>query len=382
MDAFGFNLPTRIVFGAGCIDTLAEHARTLGARPLFVTGARFVRESGLRDRLSAALPGATWLEGIPENPTTTVCEAGAQVAMEHGADLLVAVGGGSVIDAAKAIAVLARNPTPCAQYFGADRYTAPPLPLIAVPTTAGTGSEVTPYSVLVDPEGPAKRTISGQALFPRLAVLDPALTCSLPRAVTVATGLDALSQAMEGMLSRKATPIGDILALEACAKVRHALPRVLAAPDDLDARAQLLHAALLSGIIIAQSGTTLVHGMGYYYTLHAGVAHGLANALLLAPVFRVNAQHAPDKVARFAAALGVPCARTPEAAADAITRALHELLRACGVSPAARDAGVSQAALAGFAQDIAGDPYRFKNQWGTFDARAVEALFQDSYDGR
>jgi alcohol dehydrogenase class IV len=382
MDAFAFNLPTRIVFGAGSIDTLAQHAHLLGARPLFVTGARFVRESGLRERLSAALPGAAWLEGIPENPTTTVCESGAQVAIEHGADVLIAVGGGSVIDAAKAIAVLAQNPPPCAQYFGADRYAAPPLPLIAVPTTAGTGSEVTPYSVLVDPEGPAKRTISGQALFPRLALLDPVLTCSLPRAVTVATGLDALSQAMEGMLSRKATPIGDTLALEACVLVRRALPRVLAAPNDLDARAALLHAALLSGIIIAQSGTTLVHGMGYYYTLHAGVAHGLANALLLAPVFRVNAQHAPDKVARIAAALGFPCAPTPTPAADGITQALHELLRACGVSPAARDAGVAEAALAGFAQDIAGDPYRFKNQWGTFDARAVEALFQDSHDGR
>jgi alcohol dehydrogenase class IV len=186
---------------------------------------------------------------------------------------------------------------------------------------------------------------------------------------------------MEGMLSRKATPPGDVLALEVCRLVRNALPAVVADPADSKARGELLYAAMLSGCAIAQSGTTLVHGMGYYLTLECGLAHGLANALLLTPLFRFNAGHAPHKVAAIAAALGHPCAPEPEPAREAVTRGLRELLAACGVSPAARDHGVDPDRVAAFAKEVAADPYRFRNQPGDVDERIILGFYQDAVTG-
>lgn len=378
-------MPVDTRFGAGCLDLLPDLVGP-GARPaLIVTGRRSARASGLLDRVADLLPGSTIFDGVDENPDTIVCERGARVARDAGAQGVVALGGGSAIDAAKAIALLAANPGRCADYWDTPDFPAPPLPLIAVPTTAGTGSEATPYAVLVDPAGPVKRTIAGPALFPRAAVLDPDLTRGLPRGIAVATGLDALSQAMEGMLSKRANPVGDTLAIEGCRLVRGALPQVArvadTAEDAAEARADMLRAAWLSGVVIAETGTTLVHGMGYLYTLRAGVPHGLANALILAPVFRVNARHQPERVARLAGALGAPCDATPKAAAAAITRAIHGLLADLDVSPAARDAGVPRAALDDYAREVAAQPRRFRNQWGDFDEDAIATLYRESHDG-
>lgn len=187
------------------------------------------------------------------------------------------------MDVAKAIAVLATNPGGCRDYFGSDKYTTPNLAVACVPTTAGTGSEVTPYSVITDLELGMKRTLSGRSLFPAVAVLDPALTLTVPRDVTVNTGLDVLSQAMEGIVSRTSTAVGDALALEACRLVRRWLPECVRDGNDLEARSQMLQASMLAGCVIAQSGTTLVHGMGYYFTTRFGVPHGLANGLVVPP---------------------------------------------------------------------------------------------------
>lgn len=381
MKAFRFSVPTEIVFASGCLDTLAGHSQALGTKALVVTGCRSARKSGVLDRVLAHLPGATLLEGIDENPGDTTCDEGAGLCRQSGCDHIIALGGGSPIDAAKAIAVLATNGGRCADYFGNDRFGKTPLPVVAIPTTAGTGSEVTPYAVLVDTKEGAKRTVGGRGLFPRTALLDPDLTRTLPRDLTINTGLDALSQAMEGMLSLNATPIGDALALEVCRTVRAWLPRAAEAPEDSDARSAMLYAAMLSGCIIAQSGTTLVHGMGYQYTLEFGVPHGLANALLLAPVFALNARYEAQKVALVAEALGNSCEAVPEAAARAIGVALHAFLRELGVSPAAEDAGVEEGRLETLARNVYGEPGRFKNQLGTLSEGDVRRLYELSFKG-
>lgn len=321
-------------------------------------------------------------DGVDENPTASACEEGAAFCRKHDRDCVVALGGGSPMDAAKAIALLATNPGDCGAYFGGGTFPAAPLPIVAVPTTAGTGSEVTPYAVLVDDAQGRKRTIGGKQLFPRVALLDPQLSVTMPRHVTINTGLDALSQAMEGMLSLKSTAFGDLLALEICRLVKRWLPRAAHAPDDLEARAQMLQAAMLSGCVIAQSGTTLVHGAGYYLTLEFGVAHGLANALLLPPVFYHNARSEPGKVAALAQALGRPAGEDPAEAGAGVVNALHELFEDLGVSPAARDAGVVEERLRWCAEDLYGDPYRFKNQVGDFTVDDVYQIFEDAYFGR
>ncbi|MBI3119860.1 MAG: iron-containing alcohol dehydrogenase, partial [Candidatus Hydrogenedentes bacterium] len=190
-----------------------------------------------------------------------------------------------------------------------------------------------------------------------------------------------LSQGMERLGSRFSAEVGAVLALEVCRLVKQWLPVAVQAPENVEARAQMLHAAMLSGCVIAQSRTTLVHSLGYYYTLEFGIAHGLANALLLAPVFRYNARHAPDKVAAIAAALGGECPATPDAAAAAITRAIHALLGELGVSPAAEDAGVRTDRLPEFAAQIYQDRSRFTTQPGDPNEEDVRQFFLDSAVG-
>mgnify|MGYP000021926091 CR=1 FL=1 len=377
--AFSYLMPTEIRFGAGCFDGLAECCALLGKKPFVVTGKHSARAIGALDRLEAQMPNAVVHDKAEENPTTEQCDAAAAVCRAQQCDMVIAIGGGSPMDVAKAVAGLARNAGPCADFIGADLFTRGALPIVAVPTTAGTGSEVTPYAVLVDIAENQKRTIKGQVLFPRIALLDPELTTSLSAEITADTGLDALSQAMEGLVSKKSTFVGDILALEACRLVRQWLPRAVREPENIEARGNMLLAAMLSGCVIAQSGTTLVHGMGYYYTLHCGIQHGLANGLLLAPVFRHNAGHLPEKVAAIAAALGRP--GPPEEARGNVAAGLHALLDACGVSRAARDAGVDETQLAEFARDCYSDPYRFKNQEGDLSQQDVLRFYRESFEG-
>lgn len=387
MKPFSYWMPTEVVAGAGCIDTLRERCRAFGKRAFIVTGKHSARCSGALDKALAQLPGAAVFDEVEENPSMETCGRGAAMCRQLGCDFVVAIGGGSPIDAAKAMALLALNEGACADYLGGREDGRPHLPIVAIPTTAGTGSETTPYAVLVEPcdasgGGRARNKVTMRGLFPALALLDPELSVSMPRSVTVNTGLDALSQAMEGIVSRRSTPMGDALAFEACRLVREWLPRAASSPGDLDARAWMLYAAMLSGCVIAQSGTTLVHGMGYYFTLEFGVAHGLANALLLTPVFQYNAQQCPGKVAAIAAALGHPCDPAPATAAQAITGALHGLLEALGVSPAAADAGVDPARLAWCAEEIFPDRGRFKNQPGEPTRDEVRRFFEAACAGR
>jgi alcohol dehydrogenase class IV len=381
VNPYRYRMPTEVVFGAGTLDSLGERCRPYGSRPLVVTGRRSARATGLLDRVLGQLPGAAVFDAVEENPSTATCETGASFCRERDCDFVVALGGGSPIDAAKAIAVLAKNDGRCRDYFGTDKYPNPNLPIVAVPTTAGTGSEVTPYSVLTDEEAGMKRTLAGRALFPTLAILDPETTLTLPVSVTVNTGLDVLSQAMEGMVSRTSTPVGDVLALEACRLVKEHLPRCVRNGEDREARARMLHASMLAGSVIAQSGTTLVHGMGYYFTLQFGIAHGLANGLLLTPLFQFNALHEPEKVAAIAEALGVPVEVEPTRVRRAVAQGLHALLAELGVDPAAKNAGVAGDRLEEFAREVAADPYRFRNQPGSIGESEVLRFYEQAYEG-
>lgn len=376
--AFEYHVPTRIVFGSGCFDSLAGYSHALGHRPLIVTGKNSARRIGALDRALAQLDHASVFDAVEENPGTSTCEHAADLCRQLGCDHVIAIGGGSPIDVAKAVAGLALNEGACADHFGSGGLAKGAMPLIAVPTTAGTGSEVTPYSVLVDEASGTKRTITSKALFPKVAILDPGLTKHLPRSVTIHTGLDVLSQAMEGIVSKKSTPLGDALALDACRRVRTYLPHAARDGEDTVARAEMLYASMLSGCVIAQAGTTLVHGMGYYYTLECGVAHGLANGLLLAPLFRYNAQHAPERVAAMVAALG----GNPSGELGLeITACLHRLFAELEMSPAAADHGVRPDQLERFARDVGSDPYRFRNQIGEITERLICEFYESSLQG-
>jgi len=374
-------MPVEVRNARGSIGDIGAIAAVFGSHPLIVTGRRAAQATGALDTVLRQLPEARVYEGVPENPTTVLCDEIAQTCRAGECDVVIAIGGGSPIDAAKAVAGLARNEGPCQDYIGADTFARGALPLIAIPTTAGAGSEVTPAAVLVDRAKNEKCTIKGTAVFPRVAVLDPELAVTLPRNVTINTGLDALSQAMEGIVSKKATREGDLLAMEAIRIIVAWLPVAADEPENVDAREHVQFAAMLAGCVIAQSGTTLVHGMGYPLTLNWGIANGMANALLLTPLFQFNARYAPARVAAIAEALGVPCDAAPEAAADAVGEGVHALMTRLGVSPAAGDHEFDPSNFNEIAQTIAANPYRYRNQIGDIDAEAITRFYAQAHAG-
>ncbi|HPO87404.1 MAG TPA: iron-containing alcohol dehydrogenase [Candidatus Hydrogenedentes bacterium] len=382
MKSFRYFTPTEVIFGCHALKDFAEKdLKKKTERVLIVTGKTSALKSGALEMLRNACPSSIIFDQVPENPTTEVCDNAAKICREYACDMILAVGGGSPMDVAKAAAGLMKNEGLCSDFFGSGLFRNGALPVIAIPTTAGTGSEVTPYSVIVDSRTNMKKSIADPSIFPKIAVLDPVLTVTMPRHVTTNTGLDALSQAMEGFLSVNSTPLGDVLALEVCRLVKAWLPRAIADGNDLDARSHMLFAAMMSGCVIAQSGTTLVHGLGYAFTTHCGVPHGLANALLLAPVFQFNARITPEKVAQLSAALGFPTRPEPGAASQSIGIAVHTLLQECGVSPAAKMVGVDETRLADFAEQVAAEPYRFRNQIGKPTYDDLLRMYRASYDG-
>lgn len=288
MQSFTYYMPTKVICGRDCVQAQGEQLKALGASALIVTGKSSARNGALADVLAALDKNgqtATVFDRVTPNPTVACVREGEALLKASGADFVVAVGGGSPMDAAKAIATLAVQDRPDEEIF-AGGYEARALPMAHVPTTAGTGSEVTPYAILTNDAGETKTSITSPAMFPRLAFLDGKYMAQLPAASAVNTALDAFSHAVEGMLSRNATPLSDLLARESLRILYPLLPAAAGAPTP-EERDALLYASMLAGMTIAQSGTTAVHGMGYYLTYFYGIDHGRANGLLLGGALRL-----------------------------------------------------------------------------------------------
>ena len=288
MKSFTYYMPTRVICGRDCVLEQGELFRELGTHALIVTGKSSAKNGALGDVLAALEKNgqnATVFDRVTPNPTVACVREGIALLTAAGADFIVAIGGGSPMDAAKAIATLAVQERTDEEIF-AGGYEAKALPMAHVPTTAGTGSEVTPYSILTNDARQTKTSITSPAMFPRLAFLDGKYMENLPVASTVNTALDAFSHAVEGMLSRNATPLSDTLA-KASLRILYPLLSKTAGKLTLEERDELLYASMLAGMTIAQSGTTAVHGMGYSLTYFYGVDHGRANGLLLGGALRL-----------------------------------------------------------------------------------------------
>ena len=304
MDAFTYFMPTEAFFGRDCVLREGGRMKALGTHALVVTGKSSRKNGALADVLAALGANgqtATVYDRVSPNPTVACVREGVALLRAAGADFLVAVGGGSPMDAAKAIAALAVCERPDADIFAGGYGAA--LPMAHVPTTAGTGSEVTPYAILTNDAGMTKTSISSAAMFPRFAFLDGKYMRDMPVSVTVNTALDAFSHAVEGMLSRKKTPVSDVLA-EACLRILYPLlarTKGCLSPDERDG---LLYASMLAGMTIAQSGTTAVHGMGYFLTYRYGIDHGRANGLLLGGMLRLCAKKGVPALDAILAACG------------------------------------------------------------------------------
>lgn len=303
MHAVELHLPVQITIAGGCSEQLPAVAQQLGMeRPLIVTDP-FMAEHGPVPRFADAL-GAPVFSGVQADPTTQNVADGLAALAEHGADGVIAVGGGSSLDTGKAVAVMARNEGTIADYAGYDRIPRAGLPLVGVPTTAGTGSEVTRVTVITDAERHVKMMLLDDHLLCDAALVDFELTLSCPRDLTAFVGVDSLTHAIESYVSTKANPVTEDWSLRAAALIGAHLRRAWAEPDDRDARAAMALGATFAGMAFSNASVGLVHGMSRPIGAHFGVPHGLSNAVLLPEVTRWSLPGAPERYGRIAEALG------------------------------------------------------------------------------
>ncbi|MBX7234080.1 MAG: iron-containing alcohol dehydrogenase [Caldilineales bacterium] len=291
--SFTYHLPTKIIFGQPALEALrAELAALQAERVLLVSDAGLAR-IGLVEQFRAGLSDDGRQVGafadIGTNPTTAEVTAGLAQAQDLNSQAIVALGGGSAIDVAKAIAMLMANGGSYADYqWGGKAISQRSLPLLATPTTAGTGSEVTKVAVIVDPERPFKKGVLNPLMFPHAAIIDPELTRSLPLLLTAATGMDAFSHALESYTGRRANPYTDQFALAALETIGWALPRAVTDGNDMQAREAMMLAAVWAGTAMDHAGLGLIHSLSGPLTGALHLHHGLANAILLPHVLRFN----------------------------------------------------------------------------------------------
>ncbi len=335
-----FHMTTRACGGRGCLKAQGHHLAGLGRKALVVTGRNAARACGALDDvlgvLAAAGIGHAVFDGVEPNPSIDTVRRAADRARAERADLVIGIGGGSPLDAAKAVALLATNLLDDDALF-AGNWANPPLPIVAVPTTSGTGSEVTQYAILTDNRMQSKRNLASPILFPTLAYCDPAYTDNLPRVVSIHTAVDALSHALEGFVSARSNPVTDPMAKEALCIIGSCLGQLASGAPDAALRDRLMLGSTLGGMVIAHTGTTALHAMGYSLTYFHNIDHGRANGLLMAPWLAFVAAHAPERVAEAIAAMGL----SSLAALDNLLDALLGTKEALTEAEAVRYAGIS-----------------------------------------
>lgn len=294
-----FTTAERIITGWGCCDQLGEIASELGRHALLVTGRKALRAAGTTDRLVECLKSGglavTVFERVEPEPTVETVDRGREAFGEARCDLVVAAGGGSAMDVGKAISALAGELAPTAEYYGRRALPESAYPCVAVPTTAGTGAEVTPNSVLTESEQEVKHSLRGPNFTPAVALVDPELTVSCPPDVTASAGMDALTQAVESYLSRNATPLTDALALHAAELIWLNILAAYQNGKDRPAREAMAHGSLLAGMALANARLGAVHGMAHAVGHRYRLRHGAVCAAMLPHVLRFNQEAAREK---------------------------------------------------------------------------------------
>jgi|LSQX01.1.fsa_nt_gb alcohol dehydrogenase class IV len=302
-----FYLPTQIVAGEGSLALLGSHARSFGSRALVVCGKRFLRGSGHLNKIQQSLAESgvsyTIFDEVTPDPTAAIVERGIAAARTFQTDVVIGIGGGSAMDVAKAVASAANESLSIEELIdqGLSRKG---LPCICIPTTSGTGSEVTGISVLTIPAAQRKTALRGVHNFPNVAIIDPVLTYSLPPQLTAITGVDALTHAIEAYLSARATAFSDAVAERAIQMIGNSLLTVFANPSDRQARSDMAMASCLAGIAISQAGTGGAHGIGMSLGGLFNVPHGMAVGSVLPHILRFNARCCQKKLSRIATLLG------------------------------------------------------------------------------
>ena len=305
LDQWRFKMPVDVLFGTGEVEKLASLVKPFGAKTVLVTDRVLTELDVVKQIIADVNPCAVFTDVNP-NPTVANVDALAELLRAEKVDMVIAVGGGSVMDCSKAACCLAKTDESSVRAFHTGGATFGPerIPLIVVPTTAGTGSEVTPFAVLDDEELGRKGPIAADTFYPELAVIDPELTVSLPKAITAATGLDALSHAMEGYWSKNHQPLCDMMAMQAAKLIFENLPAVYANPADEAARSAMSYAALLAGMAFQLPKNAMVHACSFPLSNRFHLPHGTACAFALEFALKLNAPATDGRMDRFAAYCG------------------------------------------------------------------------------
>jgi 1,3-propanediol dehydrogenase/alcohol dehydrogenase len=337
-----------VIFGSGSIKKVGEEAKKLGGtKALLVTTGNLLEVTGYLDVISKSLEsvGIKYLvfNEVEENPSTTTCEKGAEIARREGVDVIIAFGGGSAMDAGKAISVLKSLGGKASDYFFPKIVEGVTTPVIAIPTTCGTGAEVTRYAIITELSSKKKMTMAGPAVLPRVAIVDPEVLKNIPKKLLAWTALDALSHALEAYTSRAATPMSDGYSL---ITTDYILKYILKAYEgDEGAKGRLHIAATLGGMAINDAGTTIIHGAGYYLTTHHNVHHGLANALLMPYILEYNLSYvSEEKVSMLLRVVGASSVRE-------LIKNMCKLMDALGIPDSIADVGIKPEELDIMAKD-------------------------------
>lgn len=335
-----------IIFGSAAIEQAGQWCAQLGTKALLVTGRSSLRHSGWLDEIVSNLSdhgvAATVFEGTEPEPSVNMVQAGCEVLWEADCDLVIAVGGGSSLDVGKAIGALAGESGEAAEYHRGRQITELGVPIIAVPTTSGTGSEVTPNAVLIDQERGVKASFRGQGLIPHVAIVDPQLTLTLPPAATAFAGIDAFTQALEGFTSTGANLVTDKFAAEALVHLAGAICTAYSDGEDLAAREHMSLGSLLAGIGFASSRLGLVHGLAHPVGVTSGQPHGRVCGLLLPHVIDFNLEAAQEKYARAARLVSITDDSDDEAAALALHDWVTQLVEDLPIGQSLSDLGISE----------------------------------------
>lgn len=288
MKTFEFQIPTRVIFGAGSLNQLGEAAKDIGTKTLVISDV-VMRKMGYLDRVCDQLRevgiDVVVDDHVMPNPVASYIDDMVRLFQDEACDSLVGLGGGSAMDAAKAVSLVAKNGGVMVDYMpGGSRADMeniqPAYPVVAITTTAGTGSEATKFAVITNPETREKSGIGHESLFAKLAIVDPELTLTLSKRITETTGVDVLFHAMEAYLSKPATPFTDLLAIEAIELVMKHLGTAIEEPQNLEARTRISYANTIAGVAIVQATTVAIHGLGHAVGGATNAAHGLTMAAI------------------------------------------------------------------------------------------------------
>ncbi len=380
--AFEFFVKSDITFGRDSIKELPKIVKGYKAKKVMLVYDAGVKFAGIADTVLNSLKEAdvqiVIFDKVIPNPTNEIVEEAAAIAKKEEVNAFVAVGGGSSIDLAKAINVLMTNQGVIGQYGGIGMVENDLLPLIAVPTTAGTSSEITNVSALIDTEKVIKYVVIDNKLVPSKVIIDPEFTRTMPASVTASTGMDAITHAVESYISNMATPLTEYNSLQGLKIIYHNLPSVVKDGDDMEAREQMMLGCVITGFGFSNANLGLVHGIAHTLSAHFQLAHGMANATVLPYVIAFNAESCPEKMVELAKAIDLPLSGNIDADKYLLSEELLKLTKELGIKTLSEQ-GITEEDFDMIAEDVLSEPVLNFNPRQNVTKEDVLAILKKAY---